>query len=213
MIVSVVSDKGGVGKTMTAVHLAAYLQGLAPTLLLDGDDVHNAIAWSKCGEGFPYKVAPFEQAAKLAANYKHIVIDVGQRPGSAGLEAAADGCDLLVVPTTLGGQATNGLGQTVRALQAIGADFRVLLAAVPQYKAKEAAALRNLLTESHAPVFDGEIPRLEVFQKAETAGCIVSQVKDPAADRAWESYVKIGRQLTSMGILYAPAVKDTAVRA
>ena len=42
MIITVASYKGGVGKTTTAVHLAAYLQSLGPTLLLDGDQTRNA---------------------------------------------------------------------------------------------------------------------------------------------------------------------------
>ena len=37
MHVAVASFKGGVGKTTTAIHIAAYLQTLGPTLLLDGD--------------------------------------------------------------------------------------------------------------------------------------------------------------------------------
>jgi Mrp family chromosome partitioning ATPase len=36
MFVTVASYKGGAGKTTTAVHLAAYLQRLAPTLLIEG---------------------------------------------------------------------------------------------------------------------------------------------------------------------------------
>jgi chromosome partitioning protein len=75
MIVTVASHKGGVGKTTTAVHLAAYLQTLAPTLLLDGDDTRNATAWSQRGEGFAFKVADEVQAARLARNFTHTVID------------------------------------------------------------------------------------------------------------------------------------------
>ena len=37
MIITIASFKGGVAKTTTAVHLAAYLQDRSPTLLIDGD--------------------------------------------------------------------------------------------------------------------------------------------------------------------------------
>jgi len=46
MIVTVTSYKGGVGKTTTAIHLAAYLQRLAPTLLVDGDGIRSATKWA-----------------------------------------------------------------------------------------------------------------------------------------------------------------------
>ena len=82
MIITVASFKGGVGKTTTAVHLAAYLQTLAPTLLLDGDDTRNATAWSKRGKGFPFKVADEVQAARFARDFTHTVIDTGQRPNT-----------------------------------------------------------------------------------------------------------------------------------
>ena len=63
MILTITSYKGGVGKTTSAVHLAAYLQTLAPTLLLDGDQTKNATAWSQRGKGFPFRVAGIDQAA------------------------------------------------------------------------------------------------------------------------------------------------------
>jgi chromosome partitioning protein len=87
MIITVTSYKGGVGKTTTAVHLAAYLQTLAPTLLLDGDDTRNATAWSKRGKGFPFKVADEVQAARYARDFTHTVIDPGPRPKQVDLQA------------------------------------------------------------------------------------------------------------------------------
>src|SRR5918999_5039415 len=132
MIIAVASYKGGVGKTTTAVHLAAYLQTRAPTLLLDGDDTRNATAWSQRGKGFPFKVADEIQAARLARDFTHTVIDTGQRPKQVDLKALSEGCDLLVVPAVPASLDTDGLVLMLRALQEIGTmNYRVLLTKVP----------------------------------------------------------------------------------
>ena len=99
MIITVASFKGGVGKTTTAVHLAAYMQEDAPTLLIDGDPNRSASGWNKRG-GLPFKVVDERQAARFARDYEHIVIDTQARPSLEDLEALVDGCDLLIIPTT-----------------------------------------------------------------------------------------------------------------
>lgn len=197
MICTVASYKGGVSKTVTSIHLAAFFARLGPTLLLDADSTRNALNWSTRGgeNGLPYRVAPAEHAAKLVAGYTHIVIDTGQRPTGEDLKAAAEGCDLLVVPAVPTPIDTDSLAQTILALQAIKAtNYAVLLARVAPDAAKDAAELRALLEEMGAPVFKTEIPRLKAFEKASGQGVTVDKVDDRNAARAWAAYNAVGEE-------------------
>ena len=197
MIITLASYKGGAGKTTSAVHLAAYFQTLGPTLLLDGDRTKNALNWAQRGAGFPFRVAPVDQAAKLAKNFEHIVIDTGQRPEASDLKEAVDACDMLIIPATPSPLDTDGLIQTVLALKKIGAtSFRVLLTKVPPPPERDAIELRKLLSDEGVSIFKGEIPRLKAFEKCAGSGEIVSQISDRNASRAWESYEAIGKELS-----------------
>ncbi|MGB5710374.1 MAG: ParA family protein [Waterburya sp.] len=73
MIVTIASFKGGVGKTTTAVHLAAYLANQSTTLLIDGDPNRSATRWAERG-GLPFQVVDERKAAKYASQADHIVM-------------------------------------------------------------------------------------------------------------------------------------------
>lgn len=199
MILTVASYKGGVGKTTTAVHLAAYLNSLLTdhkAVLLDGDQTRNATAWSRRGGCFNFPVLPVESLGKVARLHDHIVIDTGQRPSADDLEAAAGGCDLLIIPAVPSALDTDGLGQTIRALRELKIpNFKVLLTRVAPDAAKEAAELRTLLEAAKVPLFAAEIPRLKAFEKAAGAGVTVDQADDRNAERAWAAYVAVGKEL------------------
>jgi chromosome partitioning protein len=198
VIITIASHKGGVGKTTTAIHVAACLQMLAPTLLLDGDRKKNALKWAMRGEAFPFRVAPIEAAAMLSRDFEHIVIDTGQQLSDVDLQAAAESCHLLIVPTCPGSRSdTDGLAETIRSLQGINANnFKVLLTKVAADDALAAARLRDEMAEANIACFHAEIPLLKAYRKASGEGVIVSaQVDRKNGDRAWQAYFAAGQEI------------------
>lgn len=154
----------------------------------------------RAGLWLPFRVAPVSQAAKLAAEYGqggHIVIDTGQWPAGADLKEAVDGSDLLIIPATPSPLDTDGLVQTIGALQRIGVGnrFRVLLTKVAPPPERDGAVLRELLVGQGVAIFKAEIPLLKAFAKAAGAGEIVGQTKGKNATRAWELYIATGKEL------------------
>jgi chromosome partitioning protein len=197
MIATVASYKGGVGKSTTAVHLAAYLNARAPTLLIDGDPNRSVSGWARRG-ALPFRVIDERQAARYARDFEHIVIDTAARPSREDLEALAGGCDLLVIPSTPDALALDALMLTAEALRELGAArFKILLTICPPKPSRDADEARGMIVEAGLPIFAGEIRRAAVFQKAALQGAVVSDVKDPRASAAWSDYERIGTEVTS----------------
>lgn len=196
MIITVASFKGGVGKSTTAVHLAAFFQEqLGSTLLIDGDPNRSVSGWAKRGS-LPFPVADERSAAKAARQYDNLIFDTKARPDEDDLKALAEGCDMLIVPTTPDALAMDALVQTVNALRQIGTDrFRILLTIVPPRPNHDGDDARRMLIEAGLPIFEGEIPRLIAYQRAALNGLIVNAVNDPRAEQAWHEYVKIGKEV------------------
>ena len=195
MIVTVASFKGGVAKTTTAVHLAAYLQQQASTLLIDSDPNRSATRWGSLGK-LPFKVIDERQAAKYVPRYEHALIDTQARPTQADLEALAEGCDLLVVPSTPDALALDALIQTVNTLKAAGSErFRVLLTIVPPPPNKDVGEAQQMLADAGLPCFGSYIRRFVAFQKAALAGVPVYKADDPRARTAWFDYKRVGQEL------------------
>ena len=54
------------GKSTTAVHIAAYFSDYGNTLLVDGDPNHTAVAWANRGK-LPFEVVTSQQSLKAVA--------------------------------------------------------------------------------------------------------------------------------------------------
>ena len=196
MYITVASYKGGVAKTTSAVHLAAYFQRLAPTLLIDGDPNRSATAWAKRGK-LPFAIADAAEGTYQARNYQHVIIDTEARPGQADLESLAKGCDLLVIPAVPSTLDTDALVLTIGAVHQLAPEkYRVLLTKVPPPPESDGRLLREELERQKVPVFSAGIPRLKAFEKAAADGVAVSEVNDPRAVRGWKAYAAVGREIT-----------------
>lgn len=195
MIVTVASFKGGVGKTTTAIHLAAFFQGQAETLLIDADPNRSALGWASRGE-LPFPVMDEWQAGEQTHPYGHVVIDTQARPTAQDLALLASSCDLLVLPTTPDVLALDALALTVDYLRSIKAlKYRILLTAIPPKPSRAGEEVRELLREAQLPQFASGIRRYAAFQKAALAGVPVYEVKDPKAEQAWQDYEAIGKEI------------------
>lgn len=193
-ICTVTGYKGGIGKSTTAIHLSAILAQKGKTLLVDGDPNRTCLAWSKRGE-LPFRVEDERKYQKLIREMDYLVIDTPARPESDDLKTLAEGCDLLILPTT---PDVVSLEPTLEITEAVqSANYKLLITLVPPPPNKQGEDLRETLKGNEIPVFETMIRRTVSFAQAAEKGVLVHQTgkKDSTGLEAWHDYEKVGTEI------------------
>ena len=202
--IALLANKGGVGKTTTAVHIAGYLAelGTGAVLAVDGDPNRSLVGWARRADAGGCEL-PFETCDLLAAPAKssqaaHLVIDTAARPDRDSIESMAKSSDLLILPSTPDALALEALLSTIDTLTTLGADnWRVLLTRVPTGSRKTGERARAALKDY--PLLQGRVRAFAAFEKAALAGCLVRDVKrDRNAKIAWADYRSVGDELLTL---------------
>jgi len=197
MIIGVLSQKGGVGKTTIAINLAATLSvAKNRVLLVDADPQGSALAWSSARDKDPLfpvvgmaKPTLHRDLPEVAKDYDVVVIDGAPRVNDLG-RAAILASDLVLIPVQPSPYDVWAAAETVqliREAQQFKPDIKGVF--VINRKIANTAIGRDVgaaLAEfSDFPVLPTAISQRVVFAESAASGLSVIEVA-PASDAARE---------------------------
>lgn len=198
LVIALARLKGGVGKTTSAVHIAAHLAHAGEQVLLaDGDRIRTATAWGRGGQ-LPFTVGGMT-ALSQAVKYSAIVIDSRGGLEDADLVELAESCAALILPSTpdLGGKA-----QTVEVLREAGIPatrYAALLTMVRASNDRKLSEARAALADAQIPALQQTVRLSEAFRNANNGGVLVREMRgNSLAKGLWAEYERVTQEIVNM---------------
>lgn len=205
-IVAVANQKGGAGKTTTAMSMAAVAAESSRVLVVDVDPQASSSWWAdRAGDRLPFDFTADTDAANLSRlrelPYDVVFVDTpGSLEARSVLRTVIESADFVVLPTEPMALAFAPLVQTIRQLiEPAQTDYRVLLNKVDPRVPTSVVDAEALLDGAGIQRFANVVRTYKMHADAPLRGDVVTQYElTRASIKAVEDYRRVALELFSI---------------